>query len=327
MVVLRWNLEIVKGEPQRFADCKRRCSCVFHMIRHPEFLLHRQGPSHSAATNSNTFPNNALCCTDEDKQVKWILFAPSSGAGAVMPLTDDSPLARKLSAFVALSDPEFAVLASLHERRKFFTAGRDLVHQGQSAQAVYILASGWVCSYKIQSDGSRQIIDVQIPGDFLGLRSVLLRTSDHSFEPITDIQAAEVYAADLLTAFADTPRLATAIFWAASRDEAMVVEHLVNVGHRDAEARVAHFLLELGARLALVGMGNRDAYDCPLTQYHLADALGLSAVHANRVLRKLRERGLVTFRDGRVSVHDHENLADLAKFDIEYLDQDGPLLK
>lgn len=242
-------------------------------------------------------------------------------------MTDGSPLAQKLSCFVALSDAELAVLASLHARRRTFTAGRDLVHQGQSSQAVYILASGWVCSYKIQSDGSRQIVDVQIPGDFLGLRSVLLRTSDHSFEPVTDIEAAEVFMADLLAAFADTPRLATAIFWAASRDEAMVVEHLVNVGHRDADARVAHFLLELASRLALVGMGSGDEYDCPLTQFHLADALGLSAVHVNRVLRQLREAGLVTFRNGRVSIHDHENLVDLAEFDTAYLDQDGPLLK
>ena len=244
-----------------------------------------------------------------------------------MLMPNGNPLARKLSSFVTLSDGELAVLAGLHERRRIFAAGDNLVHQGQSAHAVYILASGWVCSYKIQSDGSRQIIDIQIPGDFLGLRSVLLRASDHNFEPITDIQATEVSKADLLAAFANTPRLATAIFWAASRDEAMVVEHLVNVGRRNAEARVAHFLLELGARLDLVGMGRRDDYDCPLTQYHLADALGLSPVHVNRVLRKLRERGLVTFRDGRVSIQDQQALVRLAVFDTAYLDQNGPLLK
>lgn len=242
-------------------------------------------------------------------------------------MMNQSPLARKLSAFVSLSDSELAVLAGLHQRRRTFSAGRDLVHQGQSKQAAYILASGWVCSYKIQPDGSRQIVDFQIPGDFLGLRSVLLRTSDHSFEPIVDIQAAEVFTADLLKAFADTPRLATAIFWAASRDEAMVVEHLVNIGRRDADIRVAHFLLELGARLALVGMGSKEGYACPLTQYHLADALGLSAIHVNRVLRRLREQGLVTFRDGHVSFHDHEGLVDLADFDPAYLDQGGPFLK
>jgi CRP-like cAMP-binding protein len=237
-----------------------------------------------------------------------------------------SPLILKLSAFVALSEAELAVLARLHRRRRNFVAGRDMVHQGQSDQAAYILSAGWVCSYKLQPDGTRQIVDFQIPGDFLGLRSVLLRTSDHSFEPIVDIEAAEVLTGDLLDAFAQTPRLATAILWAASRDEAMVVEHLVGIGRRDAEARMAHFLLELGARLMLVGFGSKEGFDCPLTQYHLADALGLSAVHVNRVMRHLRESGLLTFRDGRVTFHDLERLVDLAGFDPAYLDHTGPLL-
>jgi CRP-like cAMP-binding protein len=90
---------------------------------------------------------------------------------------------------------------------------------------------------------------------------------------------------------------------------------------------MAHFLLELGSRLALVGMGGKEGYGCPLTQYHLADALGLSAVHVNRVLRKLRESGLVTFQDGLVTFGDIDRLVDLAEFDPAYLDQTGPLLQ
>ncbi|MBX9605538.1 MAG: Crp/Fnr family transcriptional regulator [Gammaproteobacteria bacterium] len=234
---------------------------------------------------------------------------------------------RKLSSFVALSDDEVEVLERLQKPSRSFPAGRDLVQQGQTSQRAFILSAGWVCSYKIQVDGTRHIVDFQIPGDFLGLRSVLLRTSDHSFEPIVDSEASEVLAGDLLQSLADAPRLAAAILWTASRDEAMVVEHLVGIGRRDADARMAHFLLELGSRLVLVGLGESTGYDCPLTQYHLADALGLSAVHVNRTLRQLRERGLVTFRQGRVSFDDREGLMDLAGFDPAYLDQTGPLLK
>jgi CRP-like cAMP-binding protein len=130
----------------------------------------------------------------------------------------------------------------------------------------------------------------------------------------------EVIMSDLLDAFANTPRLAMAVLWAASRDEAMVVEHLVDIGRRDAAERTAHFLLELGARLSLVGMGNQSGYACPLTQYHLADALGLSAVHVNRVLRQLREGGMVTFRDGYVAFDNHARLSELAGFEPSYLD-------
>ena len=238
----------------------------------------------------------------------------------------DTPLARKLGAFVALSESELGLLETLHQRRKTFVVGRDLVYQGQTDGAAYILAAGWAASYKILPDGSRQIVDFQIPGDFLGLRSVLLHTSDHSIEPVTDIEVSEVLAADMLHAFSQNLRLATAVLWAASRDEAMVVEHLIDIGRRSAVERIAHFLLELGSRLRLVGMGDRAGYACPLTQYHLADASGLSAVHVNRVLRQLREEGLVTFRDGFVAFDNYEGLAARADFDTSYLDQTGPLL-
>ena len=239
----------------------------------------------------------------------------------------NNALARKLGAFVALSETELVVLEELNKRRRTFVAGRDLVEQGQTEQSAYVLSSGWACSYKLLEDGQRQIVDFQVPGDFLGLRSLLMHVSDHSVEPINDIEVTEVLRNDLLGVFTQTPRLATAILLAASRDEAMVVEHLVNIGRRSAAERTANFLLELGARLALVGMGSKAGFECPLSQYLMADALGLSAVHVNRVLRQLREDGLVTFRDGFVSFDNYERLTEFAEFDLTYMDQIGPLLK
>jgi CRP-like cAMP-binding protein len=238
-----------------------------------------------------------------------------------------SALTRKLSAFVALSDVDLATLARFDRRRRSFQTGTEMIHEGQQNASAFVLADGWACSYKLLPDRTRQIVDFQIPGDFLGLRSILFRTSDHSIEAVTPIEAFEVLNSDLLDAFALAPRLATAVLWAASRDEAMVVEHLVNLGRRSAEERMAHFLLELGARLNLVGLGDKTGYPCPLTQYHLADALGLSAVHVNRVLRQLREEGLVTFQKGRVTFDDFEGLSAKAEFDVGYLDQEGPLLR
>ena len=236
------------------------------------------------------------------------------------------PITQKLSAIVALSEQELAVLQRLQRRSKAFFTGQDIIQQGQSERTAYILEAGWACSYKIQPDGSRQIVDFQIPGDFLGLRNVLLHNSDQGIEPIGEIKAAEILVSDLLDAFSKTPRLAIAILWAVSRDEAMVVEHLVDLGRRDADERVAHFLLELGARLTLVGMASAAGYACPLTQYHLADALGLSAVHINRILKRLRDERLVTFRNGHVMFEDYLGLVALAGFDPSYLDQDGPIL-
>ncbi len=238
-------------------------------------------------------------------------------------INQHSPFARKLGSFIALSGPERNVLDMLHGRRKTYPAGRDLVHQGQPDQPAYVMADGWAFSYRLLASGGRQIVDFQIPGDFLGMRSVLSRTAGQSIEPLTKVLASPMNAHDLMEIFARTPRLGTALLWATSRDDAMVVEHLVGVGRRNAVERTAHLLLELGARLALVGIGTKAGYACPLSQYLLADALGLSAVHVNRVLRELREEGLATFRNGRVEFTNFAGLIDLADFDQDYLDQEG----
>ena len=245
----------------------------------------------------------------------------------MMLMTKDSPLTRKLSAFVTLSDVDLETLARFHGRRRTFLPGDELIHEGQPNASALILAEGWALSYKMLPDGERQIVDFQIPDDFLGLRSILFRTADHSIEAATRIEASEVLASDIFDAFAHAPRLATAVLWAASRDEEMVVEHLVNIGRRTAAERMAHLLLELGARLMLVGLGDKTGFACPLTQYHLADALGLRAVHVNSVLPHLRDRGLVTLQKGQVTFDDMDRLRELAGFNTAYLDQDGPLLR
>jgi CRP-like cAMP-binding protein len=240
---------------------------------------------------------------------------------------EPSALSRKLSAFVSLSDIDLETLAKLHRRRRTFRPKHSLLNEGDTGDSCYVLAKGWACSFKLLPDGGRQIVNFHIPGDFLGLRSVLFRTTDHSVEAVTRIEASEMLPAEVVGSFEQAPRLATSILWSASRDEAMVVEHLVNLGRRTAEERVAHFLLELHARLTLVGLAQEDGFDCPLTQYHLADALGLSAVHVNRVLRVLREETLITFRRGRVLFDDMKSLRSMAGFNVRYLDHEGPLWK
>jgi CRP-like cAMP-binding protein len=191
------------------------------------------------------------------------------------------------------------------------------VHEGQTGHKAYILQAGWVCSFKLLPDGGRQIIGFPIPGDCVGLRSILLYTSDHSFAALTDVIVSSFEAPRILSVFSRFPRLGAAILWAASRDEAMVVEHLVSIGRRSAIERTAYFFLELHERLQLVGLATETEFSCPLNQYVIADALGLSAIHVNRVLRQLRERDLMTFKGGTVSIHDVGVLKSLAGFESQ----------
>lgn len=232
------------------------------------------------------------------------------------------PLVRKLGSFLRLSRDELQCLAELQSAPRSVAQQTDLVREGQTGHRAFILQEGWACSYKLLPDGGRQIITFLLPGDFMGLRSVLLRTADHSFATYTDSLVSEVPARRMMRIFQDLPKLGAAILWAASRDEAIAVEHLVNIGKRSAIQRMAHFFLELGERLQLVGLASSAGFECPLNQYVVADALGLSAIHVNRVLRELRERRLMTVKGHRVTIHAPAPLRKLAAYDSGYLDQD-----
>jgi CRP-like cAMP-binding protein len=229
-------------------------------------------------------------------------------------LQSNNLMARKLGAFMPLTTGEIACLDDLQSAPTRLKAGHELVHEGQSSHVAYILQAGWACSFKLLPDGGRQIITFPLPGDCMGLRSVLLRTSDHSFSALTDVVVSSVDGSRMMQVFNTFPRLGTAVLWAASRDEAMVVEHLVNIGRRSAIERTAHFFLELAERLRLVGLSTEHEFICPLNQYVLADALGLSAIHVNRVLRQLRERKLLTLKGRKVLLLDPSRLKALAGF-------------
>jgi CRP-like cAMP-binding protein len=229
------------------------------------------------------------------------------------------PLARKLGAFVALRASEISYLERLQERPVAVPAGTDLVTEGQVGHAAYVIQAGWGCAYRMLPDGGRQVIDVSLPGDVMGVRSILLRTADHALSAVTDLRVSRISKEQLLQLFEEQPRIALGMLWAVSRDEALVVEHLVGIGRRDALHRTAHFLVELGLRLQLIGLGTVARYPCPLRQAVLADTLGLSAIHLNRVLRQLREDGLLTFTRGQVIVPDVARLTEFAGYDSDYL--------
>ena len=93
---------------------------------------------------------------------------------------------------------------------------------------------------------------------------------------------------------------------------------------RSAIERVAHYFLELGQRLQLLGLACETKFECPLNQFLLADALGLNAIHVNRVLRQLREKGLITVGEHHVVIDDVRGLIKLAGFDSFRLDQPRP---
>jgi CRP-like cAMP-binding protein len=170
------------------------------------------------------------------------------------------------------------------------------------------------------SNGERQVVGFYLPGDLIGAHGRGGDAAGCSYAAVTDCVICEFDRGMVTKLRRSETMLPDALQWSDAREEAILLQHLISVGRRSAIARVAHLLLELGARLTLVGLADAHGYKCPLSQELLADALGLTKIHVNRMLRTLREIGCLTFRDGYVSFGDMAKLTELAEYDPGYLD-------
>ena len=228
---------------------------------------------------------------------------------------------RKVGQFSRLSADQLPLLQELICETREFDAEVDFICEGDAQNDCFIMLEGWGYKYKALDDGMRQIVHFPLPGDFVGVHGRLFKTIDHSFATVTPAKFGVFSGEQLQGLIEDNPRLGQAILWSAARDEAMAVEHLVSVGRRSAIQSMAHLLLELSERIEFAGLGDSSVYKCPLTQEHLGDALGLTSIHVNRILRKLREKGLVALSKGLLEIRNRQELAALSSFDAEYLDQ------
>jgi CRP-like cAMP-binding protein len=235
---------------------------------------------------------------------------------------DPAQLANAFSVKLRKFLPNSAELLTRFLRgQRTFGPREEVVAGGGST--VFVMCVGWASAYRLMADGNRQIIDFRLPGDFLGLIGMLVGGTEVTLETVTDTVAWELDRNGLMAAMRDNQRLTEAVLWSLSRDAAIVAERLVSIGRRDAVSRTAHLLLELGYRLNQVGEAQMDSYHCPLIQKDLAEALGITNVHMNRVLRYLRQEDLASLNGKTVTLHNPKALRHLAAFDAAYLGETG----
>jgi CRP-like cAMP-binding protein len=224
-------------------------------------------------------------------------------------LPDDAPLTASESAFL------LALQSSAHAIRR----GHEIIAQGRNYNGVFVLLEGFGLRYKVLTDGRRQVFHVALPGDLVGFPACFFERALYSVTALTKVSACLVSFADMAELFRSFPRLAIALFRAGAGETAMYGEHLAGVGRRGAYDRVAHFVLEMATRLRAIGIGDGIEFSMPLTQEQIADVVGLSAPHVNRMLRRLREEGLIDMDGMQIKLRDREALAALADFDDSYL--------
>jgi CRP-like cAMP-binding protein len=236
-----------------------------------------------------------------------------------------SRLLHRLERLSALSAHDRQLVAELPLTVANFSANEKVARAGDAPSRCTLVLGGFLCGHKRVNGSRRQITSFFVPGDIADLHTLHMPPLDHDLSTLGPAVVAFMPHGAFRDMLDRSPRL-TQAFW---RDTyirlAIMREWVTNLGRRDAIARVAHVVCELTVRLQNVDLAQNLAFSIPWTQSDLADACGISNVHANRVVQELRRLGLIEWDSRRVRIRDWDAVAKIADFSDEYLQLGRPL--
>ncbi len=195
-------------------------------------------------------------------------------------------------------------------------AGATFLREGSKSDHLFTVLSGWAFRYKVLDDGRRQILNFALPADMVGLQGAVMDEMEHSVETLTPVTLCVFPRARLYELYSQFPTLAFDVTWLAAREEQLIDEHLVSIGRRTSLERVAYLLLHLYSRASELKMTKDGKLQFPITQQHLADALGMSLVHTNKTLKRLLVTKAIRWQARALEMLDRAALAELAGGDV-----------
>jgi CRP-like cAMP-binding protein len=230
-----------------------------------------------------------------------------------MPLTDH-PFVGRLTRVMKLQPADVERLAAIVDRDLSLRRRGELVVHGSEFRNLCFVREGCAIRYSLLRSGKRQILNVVLPGDVIGFPVSFFDRSNYGVVALTVLS----YAVCPLDAYVrlcyEQPQFGLVLSWLAAREAAIYAEHIIDLGRRTPLERLAHFLLEVHARLLEVGRAEETRLDLPFSQSVMADVLGLSVPHLNRVMRQLRSDGLITSNSRLVELTDQAGLRRLAQY-------------
>lgn len=228
---------------------------------------------------------------------------------------------RKRDCFVKMSDAELAFMTGFKTGELVVQPGTTLLMEGSNSPQLYTVLSGMGTRYKTLENGERQVINFLFPGDFIGMQAAIMGEMKHSVDATTNMVLCVFNRADVWNMFKAHPERAYDLTWIAAVEEHFLGETIATLGQRDAGQRIAWAYLRIHNRMRAVGLGGVDHVPLLFRQQDLADALGLSLVHTNKTIARLRDLGLAKWADGQLSIPDRKLLADFAGVSLDPLEK------
>ncbi|MDB5714726.1 MAG: Crp/Fnr family transcriptional regulator [Sphingomonadales bacterium] len=229
------------------------------------------------------------------------------------------PAVQKLGRHGTLTADDILAITALPMTVRDVRSGTYLFREGDKPSHCCVLIAGYANRHKLTMDGSRQIVSIHLRGDIIDLQQLLLSTADHSVQTLTAATLGMISIRQMKELARERPSVGEAFWRDCLVDASTFREWVLNVGRRDAPARIAHLLCEFGTRSESAGLSRDGKFELPMTQEQLADATGLTPVHVNRTLQRLGAQGLIERTMRSIDVIDWDGLKLVAGFQGAYL--------
>ena len=205
--------------------------------------------------------------------------------------------------------------AIMKDSGRSLAAGHVLIRGGSDHEYIYRLRSGWACRNRAIADGRDQIILIFVPGDLFAVKSLFLTQHPDSVQLLSGAVVERVHQEKLREAYSADVDIANRCLWQVIEEERRLHSWVFGLGQASAEERLAMLVLDLRGRLALASVISREAYsfEFPLTQVQISEYLGITPVHANRIIKAFRERHIVVFQNGHAVIRDFVELRRIAQ--------------
>jgi len=209
---------------------------------------------------------------------------------------------------------------TLRSSQVIYAVGEYLYHEGDIPEKAFTVYDGWIILFKDMQNGDRQILRFALPGDFLCYKVGKSKVIDHSAIAVSEATLCAFPIERFRDTIAELPELAFAISSITDRTTQRCHTALTTIASHPAESKIAFLLLSLFVREAALDHVNDGCVPFPITQEDIADALGLTSIHVNRVLQSLRKDGLIECKNRCLRVPDQGALANIARISLPELE-------
>ena len=229
-----------------------------------------------------------------------------------------SCLINKFQHYIQLDERDRSLLNSMEEESEHYKKRAVICDQDESVEHVYVIKSGWCASFSQLMDGSRLILNIHFPGDIIGATTLPFETSVCGLKAITDVELCPFPKEGIKKVFEQSPKLAALFFAMGMQENVVFIDRLKAVGRMEGKHRLILLFLQIWARLKVTNKDMAHDFSMPLSQEMLGDALGLTSVYVNKLLKQLQEEKFITMSNKRITLHHIETLIDQTEFNDRY---------